>query len=109
MEQLTDNRLFERFQARFPAKFKDARDNFGSVLQLRDACAFGTRLTSKERLFTNDKITIEVDLPDGLAPMVLKGEVVWSKPTGSGNWEVGMKLHRVDLLRMSRLYKFAAS
>ena len=109
MEQMVDNRLFERFQARFPARFKDTRDDFGSVLQLRDASAFGGKLISKERLFTNDKITIEVHVPDGHAPMVIKGEIVWAKPTGVDHWEVGFKLHKIDLLRMSRLYKFVAS
>ena len=103
-----DNRLFERFPARFPAKFKDARDGFGSILNLRDASAFGARISSKEKLFKSDIITIEVRISDGHAPMVLKGEVVWTKSKDLNLWDVGIKLNKIDLLMMSRLYKFIA-
>ena len=105
-EEEVDNRLFERFQARFPAKFKDARDDFGSVLNLRDASAFGMRLATKEKLYLNDIVTIEIRLPDGHAPMVLKGEVVWSKSTTPASWEAGIKLNKIDLVHMSRLYRY---
>ena len=107
-DESIDHRLFERFPARFPAKFKDARDAFGSVLNLRDASAFGARLTTKEKLFKRDIITIEVSVSDGHAPMVLKGEVVWSKAQDLSTWDVGVKLNKVDFILMTRLYKFVA-
>ena len=103
-----DNRLFERFSARFPAKFKDARDEYGFLLNLRDASAFGVRLSSRDRLFINDTITVEVCIPDAKAPMVLKGQVVWCRSKNVANWDVGLRLHRVDLMHMERLYKFVA-
>jgi len=107
-EEVVDNRLFERFQTRYPAKFKDARDDFGSVLNLRDASAFGARLTTKEKLFLSDVVTIEVRVPDGHNPMILKGEVVWTKTLDLSTWEAGIKFHKLDLVHMSRLYKFVA-
>lgn len=103
-----DNRIFERFPARFPAKFKDARGDFGTVLNLRDASAFGARLSTKEKLFLRDIVTIEIRVSDGHAPMILKGEVVWTKSHDLNSWEVGVKLNRIDLVQMSRLYKFVA-
>ena len=101
-----DKRLFERFAARFPAKFKDGRDDFGTVLNLRDASALGAHLTSRERLFLNDMITVEIRVPDEHAPMVLKGEVVWTRSGGSSAWDVGLKFNKLDLIRLARLYKF---
>ena len=106
--QSDDNRLFERFPARFPARFKDARADFGTVLNLRDASAFGARLTTKEKLFLRDIVTIEIRISDGHAPMILKGEVVWTKSHAQNSWEVGVKLNKIDLVQMSRLYKFVA-
>ena len=107
-DESIDHRLFERFPARFPAKFKDARDEFGSILNLRDASAYGARLTTREKLYKKDMITIEVRVTDGHAPMVLKGEVVWSRAQDLKSWDVGVKLSKVDFILMTRLYKFVA-
>ena len=104
--QEEDRRMFARFPARFPAKFKDSRDDFGSKVTLRDGSAQGFKVTSKERLFLNDNITLEVKVPDGLDPMVLKGQVVWARNDETDFWDVGLKLHEINLMRMSRLYKF---
>ena len=101
-----DRRLFERFSARFPARFKDEREDFGETVYLRDACAFGAHITTKDRLFLNDKISIEVDLPDGMAPMDLRGEVVWIKKSAQNIWDLGIKFHKIELLKLARLYKF---
>lgn len=101
-----DRRLFERFSARYPAKFKDEREPFGENVYLRNASAFGAQFTTKDRLFLNDKIALEVDLPDGMGPMDLRGEVVWIQKTAPNFWEIGLKFHKIELLRMARLYKF---
>ena len=74
-----DQRLFERFRARLPAKFKDTRDDFGERVMLRDASAEGVRLITSERLFVNDSVAVEVSIPDGKDPLTLQGEVVWAK------------------------------
>ncbi|MCA9404386.1 MAG: PilZ domain-containing protein [Candidatus Omnitrophica bacterium] len=101
-----DRRLFERFSARYPARFKDEREDFGEKIYLRDASAFGARLSGRDRLFLNDKISIEVDLPDGMAPMDLKGEVVWISKNAQSAWDFGIRFHKIELLRLARLYKF---
>jgi len=52
-----DKRLFDRFVARFPARFKDSRNDYGTSISLRNASAQGVQITTKERLFIDDKIT----------------------------------------------------
>lgn len=103
----SERRIFERFTARFPAKFKDSRDDFGSEVFLRDASASGVHILSKERLYLHDPVSLEIVVPDGGQPMVLKGKVVWSKPANAVMWEIGLQFPRVDFVNMSRLYKFS--
>jgi len=104
-----DRRLFQRFSARYPAKFEDSREDFGDKIYLRDASAQGVRLRTKERLFINDSVTIEVTLPDGYQPMHIRGQVIWSKSDEPNFWDVGLNLHDTKLMRMSRLFKFVES
>jgi len=101
-----DKRLFQRFPSRFPAKFKDSREGFGAKVFLRDSSGMGMKLTSKECLYLNDSVSVEVDLPDGMSPMSIRGQVVWTKNREPNLWEVGLKFHKINLTQMSRLYKF---
>ena len=102
-----ERRVFERFSARFPAKFKDSRDDFGSEVFLRDASAAGAHILSKERLYLDDPVSLEVIVPDGGQPMVLKGKVVWSRPANVVMWDIGLQFPKVDFINMSRLFKFS--
>jgi len=99
-----DRRSFERFTARFPAKIKDTRDNFGANISLHDASAEGAKLTTKERLYLNDSVALEVALPDGHDPMTLTGQVMWIKSKGGDTWDIGLRFHDISFMRMSRLY-----
>ena len=101
-----ERRIFDRFPARFPAKIKDSRDEFGMNMSLRDACAEGARLIVRERLFVHDTLALEIKLPDADYPMTMHGQVKWIRKREFDGWDVGLKLHKIDLLRMSRLYKF---
>jgi Tfp pilus assembly protein PilZ len=100
-----DRRIFERFSARFPVKFKDERENYGTEVSLRDASAQGMRILSKERFFLEDQISLEVELPDGGEPMVLSGRVIWVKSSDSSLWDIGVQFHQVNFLKMQRLFK----
>jgi hypothetical protein len=104
VEAAEERRLFERFSARFPAKFKDSRNDYGTEVFLRDVCAGGARLLTKERSFLNDSLALEVELPDGQGPLALNGYVVWSKPHDM-MWEVGMTFHKINLLKLHRIFK----
>jgi Tfp pilus assembly protein PilZ len=102
-----ERRLFERFSARFPVKFKDARDDYGTEVFLRDASAQGMRILTKERFFWGDQVSLDVQLPSGGEPMVLSGTVIWVKLLDLSLWEIGIQFHHVDLLKMQRIFKLA--
>ena len=102
-----ERRLFERFSARFPTKFKDSRDDYGTDVFLRDASATGVRFLTNERMLLDDAVALEVEVPDGGSPMVLRGRVAWSKPANAVMWEVGLQFLQPDFMKMSRLFKFA--
>ena len=104
-EAIKERRVFERFSARFPVKFKDARDDYGTDVFLRDASAQGARILSKERFFLDDKLALEVELPDGGEPMVLNGHVVWVKFLDLSLWDIGVEFSEVKFLKMQRLFK----
>jgi len=101
-----NKRMFERFSARFPAKFRHSRNDFGTDVFLRDASAEGVRLTTRERLFLNDHISLLIELPDGHEPMILNGEVIWSKSKAPDLWDVGLRFHKINLMGMRRMYRF---
>ena len=84
-----ERRVFDRFQASFPAKFKDTRSDFGRDVFLRDVSANGANIITKDRMFFNDRVNLEVELPDGLEPLILSGRVMWSKPSAA-NWDIGL-------------------
>ena len=102
---IDERRTFERFSARFPVKFKDTRESYGTEVFLRDASAQGLRILSKERFFLEDLLTLEVELPDGGEPMVLSGNVVWAKLVNLSLWDLGIQFPQVDFLKMQRLFK----
>ncbi len=102
-----ERRIFERFSARFPVKFKDAREDYGPDVFLRDASAQGFRILTKERFFLDVELALEVELPDGGEPMVLNGRVVWAKFLNLSLWDLGIQFHQVKFLKMQRLFKLA--
>ena len=105
MFQSTDNkRMFDRFSARFPVKFRHSREDFGTEVFLRDASAEGVKFTTKQRMFLHDSVSLEVKLPDGADPMLLNGRVVWVKEKDPQLWDVGLRFHKVQLMRMHRIF-----
>lgn len=100
-----ERRIYERFPARFPAKFKDSRGDFGQDVFLRDASASGINILTKERMYYNDKISLEIELPNSNSPIILNGKVVWSKPANSTAWESGLNFDEVNFMKIQRLFK----
>ncbi|MBF0331615.1 MAG: PilZ domain-containing protein [Candidatus Omnitrophica bacterium] len=107
MDSSDDRRLFERYSAKLPTKFKNSPDDYGDDVALRDFSASGVRLHTRERFFIDDVISIEVELPDGMAPVPLNGRICWSRAEAPSFWEVGMEFHKVNLFKLHRLVKFA--
>ncbi|MDE1921457.1 MAG: PilZ domain-containing protein [Candidatus Omnitrophica bacterium] len=105
MQKSEERRTYERFSARFPVKFKDDRNDYGTDVFLRDASAEGVRVLTKERFFLGDRLSLEVELPDGQGPMVLNGRVVWSKLLNLSLWDTGIQFPEVNFFKMQRLFK----
>jgi Tfp pilus assembly protein PilZ len=103
-----ERRLFERFSAKFPTKFKNASDDFGVDVFMRDLSASGACLRTRERFFIDDMLSIELELPDGHEPLHLNGRVRWIKSQSSSAWDLGIEFHQVHLMKLHRLVKYAA-
>ena len=104
IETADNRRTFARFSARFPVKFRHSREDFGTEVFLRDASAEGVKFSTKQRLFLHDSVSLEVKLPDGAQPMLLNGRVVWVKEKEHQLWDVGLQFHKVQLMRMRRIF-----
>ena len=102
-----ERRIFARFSTRFPTRFKDFRADYGVEVFLRDASASGIRISTRERMFLDDPVSIEVQMPDGGSPLILTGRVAWSKPASANMWDVGVNFPKINLLKMSRLMKYS--
>ena len=105
---MSDKRLYSRFPARFPAKFQHERSDFGTNVFLRDASAGGMKIATTERLFLNDSVALEVDLPDGFEPLVLSGRVSWVKGQDPDLWEVGVSFHKTNLMKLHRMFRLVS-
>ena len=103
---IDDRRVFDRFMARFPVKFKDARDGFGSNVFLRDVSAQGVKIQTRKPLFINDKVELLVEIPDGHDPMTLSGNVVWARGINPTMRQAGLKFDRVDFMDTQRIFKY---
>jgi len=102
-----DKRTYERFTARFPAKYKHSRYNFGTNVFINNASAGGFGITTKEKLYINDSVSLVVALPDSKGPFILNGEVVWVNAKSPKLWDVGLKFHKVNFMNVRRIYKLA--
>jgi len=102
-----NRRLYERFQSRFPVKFKDTRNDFGTDVLLCDFSAEGAKISTREQLYLNDSVSLEVELSDGKKPMKIRGEVIWTIKQNVKMWDVGLKFHKVVLMDLWRIYKSA--
>ena len=100
-----DKRLFERFGARFPAKLKDSREDFGEKIYLRNASAEGAQVACKNQFYINDSLTLEVKVPQISYPLTLRGKVVWVNKELSNFWDVGLKFHDISLMHLSKLFE----
>lgn len=106
MDEWEDNRVFDRFAARFPVKFQGSRRDFGSEVFLRDFSAQGARFVTSEQLEVNDSVSVQVKLPDGNSSLNLNGQIVWTKNQSPGSREIGLKFHRIKFMSLQKLFQF---
>jgi Tfp pilus assembly protein PilZ len=102
-----ERRIFDRFDARFPVKFKDSRSEFGQDVFLRDLSASGAHIVAKDRMFFNDRVALEVEIPESAQPLLLNGRVVWSKPVNTAIWDIGIEFDDVNFMKVQRLFNLS--
>ena len=102
-----ERRMFERFDTQLPTKFKDSDAEYGTDVFLRDFSASGARMHTRERFFIDDMLSVQIEIPDGHDPLPLNGRVRWIKPRTTSMYELGIEFHKVHLMKMHRLVKFA--
>lgn len=100
-----ERRLFERVSLRFPAKFSHLFDEFGKKVFVMNLSAQGANILSNEPLYKDQNVSIQVQVP-GVDPMEISGTVMWVRPK-SDLWDAGIRFHKIDLVRISRLYQYA--
>ncbi len=100
-----NRRLYERFQSRFPVKYKDSRHDYGTDVHLRNFSAEGAKISTREQLYLNDSVSLEVELSDGKRPMTIRGEVVWTNKQDAEIWDIGLRFHKVVFMDLWRIYK----
>lgn len=107
MDVPTERRLFERLPARFPTKFHDSSSDYGVDVFLKDMSATGVRIATRERLFLNDAVSLDVKVPDGHDPVPVHGRVCWIREVAPRSYEAGVEFHKINFVRISRLTKYA--
>jgi len=100
-----DNRIFERFSARFPLRFIDLRDNREGIAEVRDVSAKGVGMVTEEQLLPNTALEMWLQIPDKGEPLYARGQVVWSKPQGINAYRTGINLERADMMGLSRVLR----
>ena len=106
-DQSQERRVFERFETRFPAKIQYTRSDFGERAFLRNTSAQGVQFITRDQLFINDSVSLEIKLPDSEAPLLVRGRVIWSKKEDASIWDVGLRFHTISLMQIARLYRLA--
>lgn len=101
-----EQRVFERFSARFPVKYEYSHEDYGTNVFLRNASAQGVKIATKEKVFRNDHVSLLVKLPDDFAPLAIHGQVVWTTEKAPHLWEAGVQFHKINLMEMQRLFKY---
>ncbi len=104
--QAQDRRVFGRFRARFPLKFKYSKEDFGSEVFLRDLCAAGARIAARKNLYVNDWVDLQVEVPDGKAPIEFSGRIVWAREESPNAWNAGVKFDKINLMETQRIFRF---
>ena len=99
--------MFERLAARFPTRFRDTSVDYGVDVFLKDFSATGLSITTRQQMFIDDVLSIEVKMPDKHEPVKLSGRVRWVRKLQADQWNVGAEYHRVDFMHVNRLVRYA--
>ncbi len=104
-ETSTDKRVFARFAKRFPVRFLDASTDKEGEAQAWDISAKGIGIVSNSELAANAPLELWLDIPDKSEPLYIRGNVVWSHPTGTDEYRSGISFEKADLLGLARVLR----
>lgn len=104
-EDMDDRRIFQRFNIRFPVKLLDSNSGQEINAETSDISAKGLGVWSKDMLNPRTPIEAWLKIPDRGEPLYTRGNVVWSKPEGKGEYRLGIDLERADLMGLSRILR----
>ncbi len=104
-----DRRTFDRFPVRFQTKYANSPNDFGTEVFLQNASAEGLRIRTREWLREGDPIHLAIKIPDSDRPLQIQGQVVWIRSLQRDFWEAGVRLSRVRLITMQRLFKYSSN
>ncbi|MFA5199673.1 MAG: PilZ domain-containing protein [Candidatus Omnitrophota bacterium] len=103
-EAMDDYRIFERFKREFSARYIGL-DGKECTAQTIDVSAKGLGLSTNQRLDSQTPLEIWLDVPGSTDPLYTRGQVVWSRTSGTKGWHSGIELERADLMGISRLLR----
>lgn len=69
----------------------------------KDICAVGAKVTAHRRFLLDEDIDFLVNIPDGKAPLSVKGKAVWSKETGINVWDTRVRPEKIDFMDLHRI------
>ena len=100
-----DRRIFARIPIKVSLRLLCPHTDKESRAQTSDISAKGIGLVVEEKLQPLTPIEMWLQMPNQDQPYYARGEVVWSKPTESNKYRVGINLERADLMGMSQVLR----
>jgi len=99
---MDDRRIFERLDAKLRLRYLDVHSGQEGDAETFDLSAKGVGLVVNSELKVRTPLELWLEVVNGNQPFYTRGEVVWSKYTGSGEYRAGVNLEKADLLGLSR-------
>lgn len=104
-ETLQDKRVFARFAKSFPVRFLEANTYTEMEAEATDISAKGIGIVSDRKLIPSVPLELWLDIPDKGEPLYIRGNVVWSKPSGLDRYRCGISFEKADLLGLARVLR----
>ena len=104
--RLSNQRLFERVEVRFPARVKTLQAAEERDIVVKDFSPEGIKVLTYQRLSLFDHLSLSLAPTNGSDPVAIDGHVVWTGKDSSNNWHAGIKFDQIDLLKANRIIEF---
>jgi hypothetical protein len=100
----TEKRQNKRYGVSFRPLSCSEMDCVSSEVTINDISTGGIGITTRGRLVKDQKVELEINLPDDDIPVFFVGEVAWVKKNGFGNDDPGRETIQsgIKILKMSK-------